>query len=193
MSREGASQLRAGMACGGPANATLLDQLWRQESQRRYRAWVLWGVLATVIALSAIYADLLAWRRYQDALSTVLTLLDDATPPDLPEQQTLQLTEPKPEATTPWRSLRVDPLPQPEQRLDEARWVVAGGRPLGKRILPLLQPLADALGAGLGATRGAVDAGMPPARCQIEQTGAHIDPSSIWLWGFLAPLSIWPE
>lgn len=82
MSREGASQLRAGMACGGPANATLLDQLWRQESQRRYRAWVLWGVLATVIALSTTYADLLTWRRYQDALSTVLTLLDDATPPD---------------------------------------------------------------------------------------------------------------
>ena len=75
--------MSAGMTFGGGgANSALLGQLWRQERQRRYRSWLLGSVLATVIVLTATYTDLLTWSRYQDALSTVLTLLDDATPPD---------------------------------------------------------------------------------------------------------------
>ena len=75
-----------------------------------------------------------------------------------------------------WRSRQLLLQSLPEQRLDEATVVVAGGRPLGKRLLPMLTPLARKLGAAVGATRGAVDAGHAPIRCQIGQTGAHIAP-----------------
>lgn len=60
------------------------------------------------------------------------------------------------------------------QRLDEARIVIAGGRPLGKRFMQTLKPLASRLSASIGATRGAVDAGLVPFTYQIGQTGSHI-------------------
>lgn len=75
-----------------------------------------------------------------------------------------------------WQSRALLAQTLPEQRLDEARIVVAGGRPLGKRLQPMLAPLASVMGAAVGATRGAVDAGHAPVRCQIGQTGAHIAP-----------------
>lgn len=75
-----------------------------------------------------------------------------------------------------WQSRELLAQSLPEQRLDEARVVVAGGRPFGKRLQPMLTPLAGAMGAAVGATRGAVDAGHAPIRCQIGQTGAHIAP-----------------
>lgn len=62
------------------------------------------------------------------------------------------------------------------QRLDEARIVIAGGRPLGKRFMQTIKPLASRLSASIGATRGAVDAGLVPFTCQIGQTGSHIAP-----------------
>jgi Electron transfer flavoprotein, alpha subunit len=63
------------------------------------------------------------------------------------------------------------------QRLDEARIVIAGGRPLGKRFMQTIKPLASRLSASIGATRGAVDAGLVPFTCQIGQTGSHIAPA----------------
>lgn len=62
------------------------------------------------------------------------------------------------------------------ERLDEARVVIAGGRPLGKRFMQTIKPLASRLSASIGATRGAVDAGLVPFTCQIGQTGSHIAP-----------------
>nr|WP_321238543.1 electron transfer flavoprotein subunit alpha/FixB family protein [uncultured Tolumonas sp.] len=62
------------------------------------------------------------------------------------------------------------------QRLDEAKIVIAGGRPLGKRFMQTIKPLASRLSASIGATRGAVDAGLVPFTCQIGQTGSHIAP-----------------
>jgi|GEM_PF-387971 Electron transfer flavoprotein, alpha subunit len=61
-------------------------------------------------------------------------------------------------------------------RLDEAKIVIGGGRPLGKRFMPVMKPLATLLSAAIGATRGAVDAGFVPFTSQIGQTGSHIAP-----------------
>lgn len=59
----------------------------------------------------------------------------------------------------------------------EAAMVVAGGRGLGEASgFDLLGELADALGAGLGASRAAADAGWIPHRHQIGQTGKTISP-----------------
>ena len=61
--------------------------------------------------------------------------------------------------------------------LQTAARVVAGGRALGSpEKFELINKLADALGAGVGASRAAVDAGFCPNDLQIGQTGKIIAP-----------------
>jgi electron transfer flavoprotein alpha subunit len=62
--------------------------------------------------------------------------------------------------------------------LEEAKRVVAGGRGLGDSasFAATVEPLADALGAGVGATRAVVDAGWRPYAEQVGQTGKTVAP-----------------
>ncbi len=61
--------------------------------------------------------------------------------------------------------------------IGEAAIVVAGGRGLGdEKGFELMEQLADAIGAGVGASRAATDAGWYPHRFQIGQTGRTIAP-----------------
>lgn len=62
--------------------------------------------------------------------------------------------------------------------IGDAAIVVSGGRGLGEEQgFRLMEELADTLGAGVGASRAATDAGWYPHRYQIGQTGRTVSPS----------------
>jgi electron transfer flavoprotein alpha subunit len=67
---------------------------------------------------------------------------------------------------------------QTEQRLEEARVIVSGGRGIGgpEPFNDELKPLAELMGAQLAASRAACDAGWVPPTLQVGQTGKKVTP-----------------
>jgi electron transfer flavoprotein alpha subunit len=84
------------------------------------------------------------------------------------------------EISSPNLKAKVTAFKKSEGKLDvaEADIIVSGGRGMkGPEHFNLIESLADALGAAVGASRAVVDAGWRPHREQVGQTGKTVSPS----------------
>ena len=126
-----------------------------------------------------IYAgNALATVKSKDAVKviTVRTTAFDAVASSGGNAQVEAVTPPPDSGLSAFVSREVSKSERPE--LTAAKIIVSGGRGMGsgENFTKVLEPLADKLGAAMGASRAAVDAGFVPNDWQVGQTGKIVAP-----------------
>ncbi|HWA36855.1 MAG TPA: FAD-binding protein [Burkholderiales bacterium] len=126
-----------------------------------------------------IYAgNALATVKSKDPIKviTVRTTAFDAVASSGGSAAVESLSAPADSGLSSFVSREVSKSERPE--LTSAKIIVSGGRGManGENFKTVLEPLADKLGAAMGASRAAVDAGFVPNDWQVGQTGKIVAP-----------------
>ena len=126
-----------------------------------------------------IYAgNALATVKSKDPIKviTVRTTAFDAVPASGGNAPVETVAPPADSGLSSFVSREVSKSERPE--LTAAKIIVSGGRGMGsgENFTKVLEPLADKLGAAMGASRAAVDAGFVPNDWQVGQTGKIVAP-----------------
>ncbi len=126
-----------------------------------------------------IYAgNALATVKSSDAkkIITVRASNFDPAPAEGGNAPVENVTVPSAEQKSKFLSAELSKSERPE--LTAARVIVSGGRGMqnGENFTKLIDPIADKLGAAVGASRAAVDAGFVPNDYQVGQTGKIVAP-----------------
>ena len=126
-----------------------------------------------------IYAgNALATVKSKDPIKviTVRTTAFDAVSPTGGSAPLETVQAPPDSGLSAFVSREVSKSERPE--LTAAKIIVSGGRGMGsgENFTKVLEPLADRLGAAMGASRAAVDAGFVPNDWQVGQTGKIVAP-----------------
>lgn len=113
--------------------------------------------------------------------SPVFTLRQGAVDPEPQAASgTIQAVELPAAGPTAVRVTSFSPAEQGDRpELAEAKIIVSGGRGVGssENFASVVEPLADVLGAAVGASRAAVDADYYPGKFQVGQTGVTVSPN----------------
>lgn len=132
-----------------------------------------------VIATRPIYAGKALIDVKLKSAVKVLVLRPNVFKPEIRDENASVNVETK-DVESPDLSTRVTEIKKSEGKLDvaEADIIVSGGRGLkAPENFHLVEELADALGAAVGASRAVVDAGWRDHREQVGQTGKTVSPT----------------
>jgi electron transfer flavoprotein alpha subunit len=137
------------------------------------------GIESADTFVRPIYAgNALATVKSKDPIKviTVRTTAFDAVAPSGGSASVENVAAPADTGLSAFVGREVSKSERPE--LTAAKIIVSGGRGMGsgENFTKVLEPLADKLGAAMGASRAAVDAGFVPNDWQVGQTGKIVAP-----------------
>jgi electron transfer flavoprotein alpha subunit len=133
-----------------------------------------------VVMTKPVYGGAAIAEYASDAGPTIATLRPRAFPAAEPVGASAEISKVEVPADLASRTNVVETVKEAATsgpRLKDAKTVVSGGRGLGgPENWPVVEELADALGAAVGATRAVTDAGWVPPTHQVGLTGTTISP-----------------
>ncbi|QQE73354.1 electron transfer flavoprotein subunit alpha/FixB family protein [Brevibacillus composti] len=162
-----ASAVATDLETGLTADTTMLDVEQETGLLQASRPAFGGNIMATILC-----------KKHRPQMATVRPKVMKALPPD-PERRGEIIAESLPlrEQDIRTKVLKIIRETQSKVRLDEADIIVAGGKGLGsKEGFQLMHRFAEAIGATVGASRDAVEAGWIDHAHQVGQTGVTVTP-----------------